>query len=116
MHTADGGATWVPQSADVDQLKLEFVDVVALSPTSAIALGSFGSSSHMVRTSDAGQTWVQVPDFCCAKLVEFSFVSATTGWVLSEDGHIFHTEDGGRSWTLERSEKATMYAMTFLKQ
>ena len=116
MHTADGGATWVPQKAEVDPQKSEFTDVAALSPTSAVALASWGSARHMVRTTDAGQTWTEVPDFCCANLVELTFVSSTIGWVLSEDGHIFHTADGGRSWVLQRAEKGTMSAMTFLKQ
>jgi photosystem II stability/assembly factor-like uncharacterized protein len=120
-RTSNGGQTWILQKWAIDeQQNVEFFRVEALTPGSAVAVGSIRVNSahrysYLIRTDDAGKTWVEVPDFCCQDLVELSFVSPTTGWTASHDGHVFHTEDGGRSWTLELTEKGEVHSIFFRK-
>ncbi|MEK6806366.1 MAG: YCF48-related protein [Pseudomonadota bacterium] len=56
VATTDGGKTWKLQHFNAE-LEKPFLDVVAISPTRALAIGAYGLFKE---TSDGGQTWTDV--------------------------------------------------------
>jgi len=63
---------------------------------SAWAVGYWGA---VLRSDDAGETWIPVETPVERALYAVSFADENTGWAVGEAGVILHTEDGGRSWT-----------------
>ncbi len=56
LATTDGGKTWKLQHFNAE-LEKPFLDVLALSPTHALAIGAYGL---IKQTEDGGQTWTEV--------------------------------------------------------
>jgi photosystem II stability/assembly factor-like uncharacterized protein len=112
LHTANGGATWVPQnSPTADSLnRVQFV-----SPTQGWIVGLNGT---ILSTGDGGATWTQSPRPTTAHLQALSFVSPTTGWIVghSDDGGvILKTTDGGRTWSVRAPDRSQLYeAVSFV--
>jgi photosystem II stability/assembly factor-like uncharacterized protein len=50
------------------------------------------------RTTDGGGTWTLGPASNNPDVRTYSFIDATTGWGLDENGKIFTTTDGGATW------------------
>jgi photosystem II stability/assembly factor-like uncharacterized protein len=50
-------------------------------------------------TTDGGGTWTLGPVSNNPDVRTYSFIDATTGWGLDENGKIFTTIDGGATWT-----------------
>ncbi len=75
----------------------EISDIVALSPTAAIAVARDGS---ILRTSDAGDTWTIVPllPLFVHPWNAISFFSDSSGTVAGDFGHVATTTDGGDQW------------------
>ena len=58
-------------------------------------------SKHVMqsyRTTDSGSTWTLGPVSSNPGVRTYSFIDATTGWGLDENGKIFTTTDGGVIW------------------
>jgi photosystem II stability/assembly factor-like uncharacterized protein len=108
LHTADGGKTWQRQKSgtNVYLFSLFFID--------AERGWAVGDKSILLETRDGGSTWTMhkiVP--ASAKemsaeeaivsqdpvLYDVQFLDANTGWVVGEFGKIYHTTDGGQSWS-----------------
>jgi photosystem II stability/assembly factor-like uncharacterized protein len=108
LHTADGGKTWQRQKSgtNVYLFSLYFVD--------ASHGWAVGDKSILLETRDGGKTWAMhkiIP--ASAKemsaeeaivsqdpvLYDVQFLDANTGWVVGEFGKIYHTTDGGESWS-----------------
>jgi len=53
-------------------------------------------------TADGGARWTR-QTYLGGGIFALDFVSATQGWGVGNFGTIIHTEDGGQSWTLQRS-------------
>lgn len=102
--TTDGGAHWTRTAAgasDVGFTGLSFVDA-----THGWVCGPQGNEDfyggRCYATADGGVTWKDVSPDEDVVVTDCSFVSATEGWVVGEDRTIFHTTDGGASWSKER--------------
>lgn len=94
VRSTDGGATWTENdtlSAGV-LYGLTFVNA-----TTGWAVGQFGT---VIKTTDAGKTWVpQVSGVDPAiPLLAVSFADTNNGWVVGDGGAIIHTTDGGSHW------------------
>jgi photosystem II stability/assembly factor-like uncharacterized protein len=108
LHTVDGGQTWQRQKTgtNVYLFSLDFVD--------ARHGWAVGDKSILLETLDGGSTWTMhkiVP--ASAKemtaeeaivsqdpvLYDVQFLDAKTGWVCGEFGKIYHTTDGGQTWS-----------------
>lgn len=64
-----------------------------------LAVGDYGT---ILRSSDAGKTWVQarrVP--FTGLLTAVTMVDANVGWAVGHGGTILRTDDGGESWKLK---------------
>jgi photosystem II stability/assembly factor-like uncharacterized protein len=62
---------------------------------------SFLNTTHVMqsyRTTDGGGTWTLGPVSNNPDVRTCSFIDATTGWGLDENGKIFTTTDGGATW------------------
>ncbi|HVO23419.1 MAG TPA: YCF48-related protein [Candidatus Margulisiibacteriota bacterium] len=108
LHTTDGGKTWVRQKTgtSVYLFSLSFID-----RNNGWAIGD---KSILVQTTDGGTTWALHKITTAAQkevsaeeavasadpvLYDVQFVDANNGWVVGEFGKIYHTTDGGQTWT-----------------
>jgi photosystem II stability/assembly factor-like uncharacterized protein len=129
LRTTDGGATWTAAaepalSASRPGTQCQGIDTVHfVSPSVGYAvaggaggagapvLGSLSgpvSGSQLLRTTDGGQSWQQLggtpanPETAC-------FTSASNGY-LGTPGVIWHTTDGGTTWTKSFTEPPAVRA------
>ncbi len=108
IATTDGGTTWdaAPDVPAVELRGVHFVD-----PQTGWAVGSAGTILH---TADGGATWAAQPVATSDDFRGVAFADAMHGWATSiqttqiDDwsgeplewvGTIWHTADGGQSWT-----------------
>jgi photosystem II stability/assembly factor-like uncharacterized protein len=64
---------------------------------------SDGFSAALWRTTDAGAHWRSVvPPNPSAYISSMSFSDGKHGWLLTNDSRLFHTADGGDSWSESR--------------
>lgn len=98
--STDGGAHWakkVPGATDVQFAGLSFTDA-----THGWVCGAQGNEDwyrgRCYATGDGGATWKDVSPDSEAIVLDCSFLTGGLGWVVSQEGVIFHTTDGGASW------------------
>lgn len=108
LKTTDGGVTWTPQNAGVDAALhgVWFVDA-----NQGWAVGDRGTILH---TADGGVTWTPQPVDTDENFRAVTFIDAVTGWVTATtpsqvddflgdtidwQAAIYHTTDGGTTWT-----------------
>ncbi len=108
LHTKDGGKSWQRQKSgtDVYLFALYFID--------ANHGWAVGDKSILLETRDGGANWTMhkiIP--ASAKelsaeeavasqdpvLYDVQFLDENTGWVVGEFGKIYHTTDGGQTWS-----------------
>lgn len=94
IHTTNGGSTWTLQpDGDLNPWN----DVFFINPSKGWVVGM---DSTIMRTDDAGQTWVkcnlQVSNNPYLRSVQF--IDEMTGWAVGTGGFILKTEDGGINW------------------
>jgi photosystem II stability/assembly factor-like uncharacterized protein len=130
LHTSDGGAHWVRQMvATTDKFDgVVFTDTntgwaTAVRPVHYDDIGEPDDwRASIWHTSDGGQTWAQqqVPGDV-SLLSRIDFVDSQTGWTVGvklvgyeanwwpqQHGAIYHTTDGGRTWTEQYSPELAM--------
>jgi len=57
---------------------------------------------EVLKTTDGGQTWKQIPDQFKNKIRSVWFTDTQHGWALSIDRDILATTDGGATWSVQR--------------
>lgn len=124
LATDDGGSTWRSQaSGSKDQL----LGVHALDSRNAHVVGAFGT---LLSTSDGGRSWTRHEikwDQLIGKIIHESgyiepnlnaiyFSSSMKGWIVGEFGLVLHTDDGGSTWTAQRSgsDLPQLYSVKFI--
>lgn len=108
LHTTDGGASWQRQQSgtDVYLFSITFADTQRG--------WAVGDKSILLETHDGGAHWLLRKIIPASQkelsaeealvsqdpvLYDVQFLDATTGWVVGEFGKIYHTTDGGQSWS-----------------
>jgi photosystem II stability/assembly factor-like uncharacterized protein len=99
LRTIDGGRTWEEEVIGRGPQRLYFVDRLH-----GWAVGS-GAPPFIVRTRDGGQTWENLPlpaernsgDYY--NFLDVYFLDIRNGYFTDDAGGIFHTTDGGQTWT-----------------
>jgi photosystem II stability/assembly factor-like uncharacterized protein len=82
--------------------------------TSSTIVYAIGESGDILKSTDAGATWVVLSPPTIRDLYGISFISPTTGWVAGSSGTILATTDGGSTWAPETSgTNVTLYAIHF---
>ncbi len=62
------------------------------------AIIAVGERGHVLRSTDEGHTWQQMPVPASATLTAVYFVDERHGWAVGHDEVIVRTEDGGLTW------------------
>ena len=108
LHTADGGKTWQRQDSKTS------VYLFSLYFTDANNGWAIGDKSILTETHDGGATWtlrkvttapsrkISEEEAIAAAdpvLYDIQFLDQNMGWVVGEFGKIFHTTDGGHTWS-----------------
>jgi len=115
FKTTDGGTTWklwsLPVPAAYENLSPAnnyYADAYPpvffgeQKKTGVVMLDFVEDGNHVMqsyRTTDGGDTWALGPASNNPDVRTYSFIDATTGWGLDENGKIFTTTDGGATWT-----------------
>lgn len=106
LRTVDGGRTWIPQNTPV---KSPLKSVSFCDEQNGIAVGGFTRPflqtgyGVVLKTSNAGESWVQVSASNLPKFTRVHLENPNQGWALGEfceesPSGLFRTEDGGKTW------------------
>ena len=71
--------------------------VFALAEASGVQLG-VGPRGHILRSTDGGKAWAQVPCPVSTDLVAVAFAGPRTAWAVGHDGVMLQSTDAGASW------------------
>lgn len=110
LHTEDGGGTWTRQTSGtrIYLFALDFID--------AQQGWAVGDRATYVHTIDGGRSWqlgkistgdegLTADEALLSQdpvLYDVQFLDRRTGWVVGELGNIYHTTDGGRTWSSQQ--------------
>lgn len=95
LVTTDGGERWLTTTSEIT-----FTDVLFLDDSFGVSTDSDGLNM----TTDRGHNWQSLHlRGRNIALRGFSFTDADTGWIANLYGQVFHTEDGGKSWSTQQS-------------
>lgn len=93
--TIDGGATWVDQPTNIEDI---LKDIIFVDASTGWAVGENGVVLH---TTDGGDTWQLQSSGTEEKLESVYFADKDAGWAVGGDmgiNIILHTTDGGNTW------------------
>jgi hypothetical protein len=101
MKTTNGGQSWSPVFSETDPNLFvnNFMKQDILS--SGAIYTSLESTNKLYKSLDGGATWDTIVVDSVYAIQDFQFTSALVGHVLSSQGQIFVTNDGGQTWALE---------------
>ena len=75
-----------------------------------------GQGGNIIRTSDGGNSWTQLPGKTMDDLFDVAFFDTDTGWTVGKNGSILYTHNGGQSWRndLYHYTYETIYSVEYL--
>jgi photosystem II stability/assembly factor-like uncharacterized protein len=96
LRTDDGGSTWSGLRTGVTA---DLTDLTLISADSLVV----GGGCVLRRSDDGGQTFQRLPftptdERCSSPLAATSFPSALVGYVVTADGTVLHSDDGGKTF------------------
>jgi photosystem II stability/assembly factor-like uncharacterized protein len=98
--TRDSGRTWnsVASGTSMDLDIVHFLDENTGFIAGANPLRT--GDALLQRTEDGGRTWHRIDlDSFSAPIASIAFATSRVGYILREEGGIFKTTDGGRTWS-----------------
>lgn len=98
FHTADGGQSW-----STDNFTIDISGVFGINDDTAFAL----NTTWVRKTYDGGVTWTGTN--LHVGLYGIFFPTPESGWVVGDNGTIFHTTDYGTTWTAISSAGSDPY-------
>jgi photosystem II stability/assembly factor-like uncharacterized protein len=124
FRTTDGGQTWnsiYTYNGALPIFTFRFLEFVTPSLGYAVGgySGSSGGTTQVAKTTDGGATWQLLPDIIDAGTTvggaaAVAFPTAQHGYVADVRGRLFHTADGGQTWTLTGMNNfGSFYGMHF---
>jgi photosystem II stability/assembly factor-like uncharacterized protein len=98
LRTRDGGSSWTRQDVGTNDalIKVKFI------AKEGWMVGGSSGKSLLMRTVDSGETWKRQSLDAGALLFDIWFIR-TQGWIAGEHGTIMHTNDGGQTWSPQRT-------------
>jgi len=119
FKTTDGGETWttIYETENVNLPgSVSIFDICAVDSSNVWVVGSYKDGttevSAIYKTGDGGKTWVfqySLPDVNYFRGV--SAVDASTAWVISDNGTVLRTTDGGATWASPGKVAGPFYAI-----
>jgi photosystem II stability/assembly factor-like uncharacterized protein len=107
VRTEDQGSTWsTVYWGSASLLGVDF-------PTQQVGY-AVGVSGLRVKSTDGGQTWVELGNPLRINWCDVDFVGPDTGWIVGENAAIYHTEDGGLTWQEQHSGTGYLYGVDFV--
>jgi len=113
IHTSDGGKSWTRQESATENL---LRTVFFIDKNRGWAVGTW---STVLITEDGGRTWTDhsikgevtslVMDETDRVFTSVFFTDPLTGWIAGEFSNIFHTRDGGQTWTRQTADVGKNY-------
>ncbi len=105
LRTDDGGASWTGLSTGLTD---DLVRVRAINSDTVV----IGGGCALRRSTNAGQSFTRLPwtssdSDCQSKIASFQFPSASVGYVLTQDGSVLRTDDGGQTFARRTSIPGT---------
>ncbi len=107
-RTLDGGLTW--QKVETSQFAYLDIDFASANVGFLVAADSAYKNPVLMKTTDRGTTWqihARSFPFTKTEISDISFIDEQRGWAVSYDAFIFHTSDGGVTWGLQDSIRAS---------
>jgi photosystem II stability/assembly factor-like uncharacterized protein len=108
LKTANGGKSWKKVKVPAAAASYDFTSVCFVDAKHGWAIGDPNQTGPaptrnlLLRTSNGGSSWDAV-NFemteATGELYSISFASATEGWAAGDFGCVYHTSDGGSTWT-----------------
>lgn len=101
--STDGGSSWVQKSIGVSGT-LSCIHFPA-SATSTIGYISGGTATEgiILKTSNAGENWAQMPGTGSNWLFGIFFIDLINGWAGGINGAMLYTSNGGANWITQTS-------------
>lgn len=99
IRSWDGGNTWTLYNSGLGT-SMEFIAIDFVSPLTGFVAGTNGT---VLKTTDAGVTWVQKSTGFTHLLWDMDFVDSLYGWISGTGERIIATTDGGETWNLQLS-------------
>ena len=108
LRTDDGGASWTGIATGLTQPLLR---VRAIDANTVV----IGGGCALRRSDDGGTSfhrlpWTSSDTSCPSQLASFSFPVSQTGYLLTDTGSVFRTDDGGQSFSSRTSVPGTLSA------
>lgn len=100
VHAASGLAGDVldaPAQVIDEQVSVPMLSVARVGD----ALIAVGPHGVIQRSTDAGQTWQQVPSPVSSDLVQVRFIDESNGWIVGHDSLVMHSGDAGKTWQVQ---------------
>ena len=73
-----------------------------------------GYNGRIIRSEDAGETWMEVESPAEWSLNQVEFVG-DEGWAVGHYGTVLHSRDGGQTWTQQQSDtEKTLFSVSFV--
>jgi len=100
LHTSDGGGSWETLYSGTRPAERGWKIAFPSPRVGYIALESSGSIAGLLKTTDGGATWTEMP-FLAAPYHQqaIGFVTEDVGWIGGWEATTYETRDGGRTWS-----------------
>jgi len=112
LSTEDAGATWsgIPTGITSSLVRVRAIDANTV---------VIGGGCVLRRSDDAGQSFQRLPwtasdSDCPSPLASFAFPSPSVGYLVTADGTLFRTDDGGQTFTRKTSVPGSATDIFFL--
>lgn len=107
--TTDGGQTWSNLLTLINPfsgtMTLENLDVIS----DDIIFSCLPYNNLLYRTTDGGIDWDTITPPNMSYVIDYDFINANEGHILSSMSEIYRTVDGGQTWVLEYSVAGGFY-------
>jgi hypothetical protein len=102
LATTDGGVIWRASYTVATRQYVDSIDFVNDNDGWAI-IGEWNKSGntfiqYLIRTVDGGRSWHRVATRRQDMAAVMDFITPNVGWVVTEEEHVFVTDDGGVTW------------------
>lgn len=101
--TVDGGRSWSLVHLETQEWSPRTRDVYFINDKKGFLI----TDNNLYRTTNGGQSWVQLPDVIGGYYSRIKFFDETLGFVYGGDGFIYRTIDGGDTWDFVNDNSAS---------